>query len=63
LPAYLLGVLVAEGGGRQMIHSYWADLSAEEVRVFDAFLDLLDGREELSLGEGLPDFFLKAKGT
>jgi predicted RecB family nuclease len=46
--AYLLGVLVAEGDGQTM-HSFWADSPAEEVRAFDAFLDLLDGREDFAL--------------
>src|SRR5262249_22260736 len=45
---YLLGVLVAEGDDQTM-HSFWADSPAEEVRAFDAFLDLLDGREEFAL--------------
>jgi predicted RecB family nuclease len=46
--AYLLGVLVVEGDSQQM-HSFWADSPAEEVRAFDAFLDLLDGREDFAL--------------
>src|SRR5262249_18168105 len=46
--AYLLGVLVAEGDGQTM-HSFWADSPAEEVQAFDAFLDLLDGREDFAL--------------
>src|SRR5262249_3925364 len=45
---YLLGVLVAEGDTQQM-YSFWADTPAEEVQAFDAFLDLLDGREDFSL--------------
>ena len=46
--AYLLGVLVVEDDGQTM-HSFWADSPAEEVRAFDAFLDLLDGRENFAL--------------
>jgi predicted RecB family nuclease len=46
--AYLLGVLVVEGDAQKM-HSFWADSPAEEVRAFDAFLDLLDGREDFAL--------------
>jgi hypothetical protein len=46
--AYLLGVLVAEGDSQTM-HSFWADSPAEEVQAFDAFLDLLDGREDFAL--------------
>lgn len=46
--ACLLGVLVAEGD-RQTTHSFWADSPAEEGRAFDAFLDLLDGREDFVL--------------
>ncbi len=41
---YLLGVLVVEGNSHEM-HSFWADSPAEEVEAFDAFLDLLEGRE------------------
>src|SRR5262249_40607526 len=33
----------------QTMHSFWADSPAEEVQVFDAFLDLLDGREDFTL--------------
>ena len=43
-----LGVLVVEGDSQKM-HSFWADSPAEEVQVIDAFLDLLDGREDLAL--------------
>jgi predicted RecB family nuclease len=46
--AYLLGVLVVEGDGQTM-HSFWADSTAEEVRAFDDFLDLLDGLEDFAL--------------
>jgi predicted RecB family nuclease len=46
--AYLLGVLVVEGE-TQMMHSFWADSPAEEVQVFDSFLDLLEGREDFCL--------------
>jgi predicted RecB family nuclease len=45
---YLLGVLVVEGDSQQM-HSFWADTPAEEVQAFDAFLDLLEGREDFAL--------------
>jgi len=45
---YLLGVLVVEGDSQQM-HSFWADGPDQEVQVFDAFLDLLDGREDFAL--------------
>jgi hypothetical protein len=45
---YLLGVVIVEGDS-QKTHSFWADSPAEEVRVFDAFLDLLDGREDFAL--------------
>jgi Transposase IS66 family/RNase_H superfamily len=45
---YLLGVLVVEGDAQRM-HSFWADSPAEEVQAFDAFLDLLDGREDFTL--------------
>jgi predicted RecB family nuclease len=46
--AYLLGVIVVEGDS-QKAHAFWADSPAEEVRVFDAFLDLLDGKEDFAL--------------
>jgi predicted RecB family nuclease len=46
--AYLLGVIVVEGDS-QKTHSFWADSPAEEVRAFDAFLDLLDGHEDFAL--------------
>jgi len=46
--AYLLGLIVSEGDAQQT-HSFWADSPADEVRVFDAFLDLLDGREDFAL--------------
>jgi predicted RecB family nuclease len=46
--AYLLGVLVVEGDGQEM-HSFWADGPGQEVQIFDAFLDLLDGREDFCL--------------
>jgi predicted RecB family nuclease len=45
---YLLGVIVVEGGSLTM-HSFWADSPAEERRAFDAFLDLLEGREDFAL--------------
>src|SRR5262249_15406068 len=38
--AYLLGVLLVKGDS-QKTHSFWADSCAEEVQVFDTFLDLL----------------------
>ncbi len=46
--AYLLGVLVVEGDSQKM-HSFWADGPDQEVQAFDAFLDLLDGREDFAL--------------
>jgi predicted RecB family nuclease len=46
--AYLLGALVVVGEGQKM-HSFWADSPAEEVRVFDAFLDLFEGHEDFAL--------------
>jgi predicted RecB family nuclease len=46
--AYLLGVFVVEGDSHRM-HSFWADAPDQEVRAFDAFLDLLDGREDFTL--------------
>jgi predicted RecB family nuclease len=46
--AYLLGVLVVEGDSQKM-HSFWADSPDKEVQAFDAFLDLLDGREDFAL--------------
>jgi predicted RecB family nuclease len=46
--AYLLGVLVGEGD-TQKSYSFWADGPDEEVEVFDAFLDLLDGHEDFVL--------------
>jgi predicted RecB family nuclease len=45
---YLLGVTVAEGES-QRNYSFWADSPAEEVQAFDAFLDLLEGREDFVL--------------
>jgi predicted RecB family nuclease len=45
---YLLGVLVVEGGSVKM-HSLWADGPDQEVQAFDAFLDLVDGREDFAL--------------
>jgi predicted RecB family nuclease len=45
--AYLLGVIMIEGDS-QKTHSFWADSPAEEVRVFDAFLDLLEGHEDFA---------------
>jgi predicted RecB family nuclease len=46
--AYLLGVIIVGGDG-QMMHSFWADSPAEEVQIFDAFLDLLEGYEDFAL--------------
>jgi hypothetical protein len=46
--AYLLGVLVIESDNKTM-HSFWADGPDHEVQVFDAFLDLLEGREDFVL--------------
>ena len=31
------------------MHSFWADSPADEVRIFDAFLDLLECREDFAL--------------
>ena len=31
------------------MHSFWADAPDQEVQAFDAFLDLLDGREDFAL--------------
>jgi predicted RecB family nuclease len=45
---YLLGVILVEGDS-QKTHSFWADSPAEEVQVFDAFLDLLEGHEDFAL--------------
>ena len=45
---YLLGVLVVEGESQKM-HSFWADGPDQEAEAFDAFLDLLDGREDFAL--------------
>jgi len=45
---YLLGVLVAQGDAARM-HSFWADSQTDEVRTFDAFLDLLEGYEDFCL--------------
>ena len=45
---YLLGVLVVEGNSQKM-HSFWADGQDQEVEAFDAFLDLLEGREDFAL--------------
>jgi predicted RecB family nuclease len=46
--AYLLGVLVAEGDA-QRTHFFWADSPDQEAEAFDAFLELLDGREDFTL--------------
>ena len=46
--AYLLGVVVVEGE-TQKSYSFWADGPAQEVEVFDSFLDLLDGLEDFVL--------------
>jgi predicted RecB family nuclease len=45
---YLLGVLLVDDAG-QMMYSFWADSPAQEVQVFDAFLDLLEGREDFAV--------------
>jgi predicted RecB family nuclease len=45
---YLLGVLVVDGDAQRM-YSFWADSPAEETQAFDAFLDLLEGREDFAL--------------
>ncbi len=45
---YLLGVLVVEGNSHKM-HSFWADGQDQELEAFDAFLDLLEGREDFAL--------------
>src|SRR5262249_52934745 len=46
--AYLLGLIIAEGDSLKM-HALWADSPAQEGRAFDAFLDLLEGREAFAL--------------
>jgi predicted RecB family nuclease len=46
--AYLLGVLLVKGDS-QKTHSFWADSCAEEVQVFDTFLDLLEGHDDFAL--------------
>jgi predicted RecB family nuclease len=46
--AYLLGVLLVEGDN-QKTHVFWADSPADEVHAFDAFLDILDSREDFAL--------------
>jgi hypothetical protein len=46
--AYLTGLIVSDGDSVKM-HSFWADSPAEEGLAFDAFLDLLDGREDFAL--------------
>jgi predicted RecB family nuclease len=45
---YLLGVLIIEGESQRM-YSFWADSPAQEVQAFNAFLDLLEGREDFAL--------------
>jgi hypothetical protein len=45
---YLLGVIVVEGDS-QTRRSLWADSPAEEVQVFDAFLDVLEGHDDFTL--------------
>ncbi len=45
---YLLGVLVVEGNSHKM-HSFWADGQDQELEAFDAFLDLLEGRQDFAL--------------
>jgi hypothetical protein len=44
----LLGVLLVEGDN-QKTHVFWADSPAYEVHAFDAFLDILDNREDFAL--------------
>jgi predicted RecB family nuclease len=46
--AYLLGVLLVEGDN-QKTHVFWADSPADEVHAFDAFLDIMDSREDFAL--------------
>jgi len=45
--AYLLGVLLVEGENQKTC-VFWADSPAEEVHAFDAFLDILDSREDFA---------------
>jgi hypothetical protein len=45
---YLLGVIIAEGE-IQGSYPFWEDSPGEEVKMFDAFLDLLEGREDFAL--------------
>jgi predicted RecB family nuclease len=45
---YLLGVLLVEDDARTM-HSLWADSPDQEAEALDAFLNLLDGREDFTL--------------
>ena len=45
---YLLGVLVVEGDCHKK-HFFWADSPEQEAEAFDAFLELLDGREDFTL--------------
>jgi predicted RecB family nuclease len=42
---YLLGVIV-EANGTEERHSFWADSSADEPRIFQQFLDLLAAHED-----------------
>ena len=46
--AYLLGVVVAKGEDVEC-YSFWADGPAQEVELFDSFLDLVDGLEDFVL--------------
>ncbi|WP_422923309.1 IS66 family transposase [Singulisphaera sp. PoT] len=46
--AYLLGVLVAEGGSLKP-YAFWADGPDQEEQSFNSFLDLLAGYEDLAL--------------
>jgi hypothetical protein len=46
--AYLLGVCVSDGDIHTW-HSLWADSPNQEAEIFDAFLDLLDGRDDFAL--------------
>jgi predicted RecB family nuclease len=45
---YLLGVVVAKGEDVKC-YSFWADGPAQEVELFDSFLDLVDGLEDFVL--------------
>jgi predicted RecB family nuclease len=45
---YLLGVLVAEGD-KHKTHSFWVDGADQEVKAFDAFLDLMAAYDDFTL--------------